>query len=98
MQSTFYPTIATSPYGIPLDTRHTYTENMWQLFCAAVAEPNTTALFIHDVANWVDVTPTNRALTDVYDTAGTGDFPMANFTFIARPTVGGFFSLLALGE
>ncbi len=95
MQSTFYPTVATR-FGVPLDTRHDYTENMWELFCAAIASPNTTDMFIHDIVTWVNETPTNRALTDVYNTTMGGDYPMLNFTFVARPTVGGFFSLLAL--
>lgn len=95
MQSAFYPTVA-NPFGVPLDTRHDYTENMWELFCAAIADRNTTDMFTHDIVSWINETPTNRALTDVYSTTGVGDYPMANFTFTARPTVGGFFSLLAL--
>jgi hypothetical protein len=89
MQSDFYPTVA-AKYGVPLDTRHTYTKGEpktsnsnvhrdltdielgdWECFAAAVASVDTRAMFIKDLATWVNETPTNRALTDLYDT-GTG--------------------------
>lgn len=69
MQSNFYPTVA-NQYGVPLDTRHDYTKNDWEMFCAAVASANTTNLFVHDIATWIDHTPTNRAVTDWYNTTG----------------------------
>lgn len=94
MQSNFYPTVA-EEYGVPLDTRHDLTENTWQMFCAAIASVNTTNLFIGDIAKWINATPTNRAMTDLYNATG-GDYPSYNQTFTARPTVGSFFSLLAL--
>merc|ERR1711939_1017362 len=40
MQSNFYPTVA-NKYGVPLDTRHGYTKNDWEMFCAAIAAPDT---------------------------------------------------------
>ena len=69
MQSNFYPTVA-NQFGVPLDTRHDYTKNDWEMFCAAIASSNTTELFIHDIATWIDQTPTNRAMTDLYNTTG----------------------------
>lgn len=92
MQSDFYPTVALE-YGVPLDTRHTWTKLDWEIFCAAIAKPDTREMFISDIANWIGKTTTNRALTDLYD-AGTGGYtPNA---FVARPVVGGTFALLAL--
>jgi hypothetical protein len=67
MQSNFYPTVA-NKYGVPLDTRHTYTKGDWQCFSAAIASTSTRATFFKDLANWVNETPTNRPLTDLYDT------------------------------
>lgn len=84
MQSAFYPTVQNT-YGVPLDTRHTYTKGEatrisyvdillkhhtgdWELFAAAVASTSTRDMFIQLLANWINVTPTNRALTDLYDT------------------------------
>ncbi|KAF3014023.1 hypothetical protein E8E14_010344 [Neopestalotiopsis sp. 37M] len=92
MQSNFYPTVALE-YGVPLDTRHTWTKSDWEMFAAAIASVETRDMFISKLANWINVTPTNLAFTDLYD-AATGDFP--GITFHARPVVGGHFALLAL--
>ncbi|CAJ2502899.1 Uu.00g102930.m01.CDS01 [Anthostomella pinea] len=94
MQSAFYPTVALK-YGVPLDTRHTYTKSDWELWAAAVASPDTRDLFVNLIAEWINVTPTNMALTDLYD-CETGDYPGISFT--ARPVVGGHFALLALPQ
>jgi len=67
MQSTFYPTVE-NEYGVPLDTRHTYTKGDWESFAAAIASSSTQTMFISDLANWINKTPTNRPLTDLYDT------------------------------
>ncbi|KAL7623151.1 hypothetical protein AAE478_006832 [Parahypoxylon ruwenzoriense] len=93
MQSDFYPTVALD-YGIPLDTRHTYTKTDWMLWCAAIASEETRDTFIRLVAGWIDSTPTNMPLTDLYD-AATGDYP-GGLRFTARPVAGGHFALLAL--
>ncbi|KAJ5248318.1 hypothetical protein N7497_008379 [Penicillium chrysogenum] len=88
MQSDFYPTVA-NKYGVPLDTRHTYTKGDWECFAAAVSSVDTRAMFINDLATWINETPTNRALTDLYDTI-SGDYPQN--TFVARPVMGGCFA------
>ncbi|KAK0860093.1 hypothetical protein LTS02_008753 [Friedmanniomyces endolithicus] len=95
MQSAFYPTVFNT-YGVPLDTRHTYTKNDWELFCAAVASSSTKTQFISTIAKWLGETPTNFAFTDLYDTI-TGGYPSTP-VFIARPAVGGMYSLLALNS
>lgn len=92
MQSAFYPTVAET-YGVPLDTRHGYTKGDWELFVAAVASSSTRDMFIKDLATWINDTPTNRPLTDLYD-AASGDYP--GITFANRPVMGGAFALLAL--
>ncbi|KAK6217602.1 hypothetical protein LQW54_003324 [Pestalotiopsis sp. IQ-011] len=92
MQSNFYPTVALE-YGVPLDTRHTWTKSDWEMFTAAIASVSTRDLFISKLANWINVTPTQLPLTDLYD-AATGDWPPNQFH--ARPVVGGHFALLAL--
>ncbi|KAK3061004.1 hypothetical protein LTS18_007231, partial [Coniosporium uncinatum] len=73
--SAFYPTVA-EEFG---------------MFAAAVADGGTRDVFIGKLAQWIDVTPTSLALTDLYDT-GTGEYP--EITFVARPVVGGTFALL----
>jgi hypothetical protein len=50
-------------------------------------------MFIKDLATWINNTPTNRPLTDLYD-ATSGDYP--GITFANRPVMGGAFALLAL--
>ncbi|KAI0024147.1 glutaminase GtaA [Xylariomycetidae sp. FL0641] len=92
MQSNFYPTVA-QEYGVPLDTRHTYTKSDWECWCAAIASQDTRDMFYSKIANWINVTPTNMALTDLYDTV-SGNYP--SVVFIARPVVGGHFAQLAL--
>ncbi|KAI0101780.1 glutaminase GtaA [Nemania sp. FL0031] len=93
MQSNFYPTVALE-YCVPLDTRHTYSKTDWQLWSAAIASEETRNDIISRIANWISVTPTNRAFTDLYDCV-TGDYP-PGIQFTARPVQGGLFSLLAL--
>ncbi|KAH6604549.1 glutaminase a [Trichoderma cornu-damae] len=92
MQSDFYQTKA-NKYGVVLDTRGTLTKTDWEMFAAAVAKPDTKAMFISLIAKWINETSTWRAFTDLYDT-NTGGYPGNQFT--ARPVVGGVFSLLAL--
>ncbi|KAI1762401.1 glutaminase A [Hypoxylon sp. FL1150] len=93
MQSNFYPTQALD-YGVPLDTRHTYTKSDWMLWCASIASDETRDKFLQLIAGWIDSTPTNLALTDLYD-AASGNYP-DGLQFTARPVVGGHFSILAL--
>jgi hypothetical protein len=94
MQSAFYPTVAYD-FGIPLDTRHRYTKSDWEMFAAAVASNDTKHMLIHKLANWIDTTPTNLPMTDLYD-AQTGNWPIGVGHFAARPVAGGHFALLAL--
>ncbi|KAJ5624405.1 hypothetical protein N7510_000714 [Penicillium lagena] len=95
MQSAFYPTVV-NEYGVPLDTRHTYTKLDWQSLAAAIASGSTQTMFIDHLVNWVNETPTNMALTDLYDTI-SGDYP-DGIHFIARPAAGGTFGPLLLNQ
>ncbi len=94
MQSNFYPTVALD-YGVPLDTRHTWTKGDWEMYVAAIASVETRDMFISKLARWIDETVTNRAFTDLYE-AGTGTFPVGGPVFVARPVMGGSYALLAL--
>jgi hypothetical protein len=40
----------------------------WEMFTAATCSPETRDMFIHDLATWINETPTNKAYTDLYDT------------------------------
>ncbi|KAL1902968.1 hypothetical protein Sste5346_000880 [Sporothrix stenoceras] len=94
MQSNFYGTIMEN-YGVPLDTRHSWAKSDWQCFAAAVAAPDVRSQIHEHLVRFVEGTPTNRPLSDLYD-AITGEFPTGGPTFINRPVLGGFFALLAL--
>lgn len=108
MQSSFYPSVERN-YGVPLDTRHGYTKGWysslpantadvvgdWECFVAAIASTETRDMFFKDLAVWINETPTNQAMTDLYDTM-TGDYP--GITFVARPVMGGAFALLLLDD
>ncbi|KAL0261420.1 hypothetical protein SLS55_002850 [Diplodia seriata] len=94
-QSAFYPTVERT-YGVPLDTRNSYTKTDWQMFVAAIASTETRDMFHSDIAKWITETPTNRPLTDLYETE-SGDYP-SGITFVARPVMGGTFALLVLNK
>ncbi|KAA8575420.1 hypothetical protein EYC84_004586 [Monilinia fructicola] len=96
MQSNFYPSIAQT-YGVPLDSRNSWTKSDWNIWCASIAEDSTKKDMINRVAQFVAKSESSVPLTDFYDskTGGVADFPV---TFIARPVVGGHFAGLALGS
>ncbi|KAL9603294.1 MAG: hypothetical protein Q9219_001317 [cf. Caloplaca sp. 3 TL-2023] len=93
LQSTYYPYVL-QRYGLPLDSRHLYSKSDWQLFAAAVTSRATRTAILSAVAKWVNETSTDRPLTDLYETEGSGGWPGARF--MARPVVGGHFAGLTL--
>lgn len=93
MQSDWYAAVL-QRYGLPLDSRHLYTKSDWEFFASAVTSKETRSKILGSIATWVNETSTDRPLTDLYDTEGTGGFPGINF--MARPVVGGHFAFLAL--
>ncbi|KAM7186099.1 protein of unknown function (DUF1793) domain containing protein [Rhypophila sp. PSN 637] len=93
IQSDWYSAVL-QRYGLPLDSRHLYTKSDWEFFAAAISSKKTRTEILTHIATWVNETSTDRPLTDLYDTEGTGHFPGPNF--FARPVVGGHFAFLAL--
>ncbi|KAH8692346.1 glutaminase GtaA [Talaromyces proteolyticus] len=91
-QSTFYLTV-NDTYGVPLDTRHSYTKGDWESWVAAVCSDEVSEMLFSELAKWINVTPTNRPLTDWYDTV-SGDYNGG--PFINRPVMGGVFAKLVL--
>ncbi|OJD33205.1 glutaminase [Diplodia corticola] len=94
MQSSFYATVS-QLFGVPLDSRVSLTKSDWQLWAAATCAPRTRRLVVNAIAYWLNHTSTDKPLTDLYETIADGGYP-SDATFIARPVVGGHFSLLAL--
>ena len=78
-------------YGIPLDSRHTYTKSDWEMWTAA--STNTASLrqyLIDSLYRFYNTTPSRVPGTDWYDTISD-----TQNGFQARPVLGGFFALLA---
>ena len=97
MQSKWYPQVS-QVFGVPLDSRHSYTKSDWEMWTAATCSPETRRLFVNGLAYWLNNTDTDRPFTDLYETVDTGSYPVSPtpIYFIARPVAGGHFSLLAL--
>lgn len=62
------------------------------MFAAASTSAATRDLFISNLVNFLQQTPTSRPWTDLYDTVG-GDYG-DGIVFTARPVMGGVFTLL----
>ncbi|KAG8534069.1 uncharacterized protein KY384_000912 [Bacidia gigantensis] len=95
LQSDWYHAVLQT-YGLPLDSRHLYTKSDWEFFAAAVTSKSTRTEILTATAKWLNETTTDRPMTDLFDTEGTGGFLGA--TFMARPVVGGHFAFLTLGR
>ncbi|QSZ30447.1 hypothetical protein DSL72_000001 [Monilinia vaccinii-corymbosi] len=93
LQSDWYHSVK-QKYGLPLDSRHLYTKSDWEFFAVSVASKKVREEIVDSIALWVNETTTDKPLTDLYDTEGTGGFP--GIEFKARPVVGGHFAFLAL--
>jgi len=90
MQDAWYPTVAQS-YGVPLDTRHTYTKSDWSIWTAAIATSTTTRdSFISSVYKYAADGESNQPLGDWYETT---DGSVEGFR--ARPVVGGHLALVS---
>ncbi len=78
-------------YGIPLDSRHTYTKSDWELWTAASTDVATLRQFFVDALYSFYHTSSSRVpATDWYDTIAD-----TQNGFQARPVVGGFYAILA---
>lgn len=78
-------------YGIPLDSRHTYTKADWELWTAASTDNAQLRQFlINALYSFANTSPSRVPFTDWYDTISD-----TQNGFQARPVMGGLFSLLA---
>ncbi len=74
-------------YGLPLDSRKTYTKLDWEIWTATMASSQSQFdVFMAPIAKWVNETPTRVPLTDWYDTV---DGKQVGFQ--ARSVVGGVY-------
>jgi len=81
-------------YGVPLDSRETYTKSDWILWCASFAKDKETAgKLISPIANYLENTETRVPFSDWYDTK-TSKF----VAFIARSVQGGIFMPILVND
>ncbi|KAJ7368429.1 hypothetical protein DFH08DRAFT_25512 [Mycena albidolilacea] len=93
MQTNWYRGVQQS-FGVPLDTRHTYTKSDWSIWTAAVmTDTNARDAFISAVKKTAANGLSSQPLGDWYETK---DGKPEGFR--ARPVVGGHLALLALSS
>ncbi|TFK45399.1 DUF1793-domain-containing protein [Heliocybe sulcata] len=93
MQDSWYSNVGNT-YGVPLDTRHTYTKSDWQIWTAAISTTTQTRnLFIDSVHKYASDGADNIPFGDWYETT-TGQ----SEGFRARPVVGGHLALMVLNS
>ncbi|KAF5344089.1 hypothetical protein D9758_008834 [Tetrapyrgos nigripes] len=96
MQTQWYKIVANN-FGVPLDTRHTYTKSGgvtsdWEVWTASfMTDSSTRDLLISSVHKFASGGTSSQPLTDFYETIDG-----APQGFRARPVVGGHLALLAL--
>ncbi|PFH52830.1 hypothetical protein AMATHDRAFT_73955 [Amanita thiersii Skay4041] len=84
MQTAWYKTVAQS-FGVPLDTRHTYTKSDWETWTAGIAtDTQGRDMFIGLIKKWASSGLSAQPFGDWYET--TNGQPEG---FRARPVVGG---------
>ncbi|KAL1722415.1 hypothetical protein EV715DRAFT_270417 [Schizophyllum commune] len=89
-QSTFYQKHSNT-FGVPLDSRHTYTKSDWEIWTAAImSDTNTRDMLISAVAQYAANGQNDAPFSDWYETT---DGKVAGFR--ARPVVGGHFALVS---
>ncbi|RPD78548.1 DUF1793-domain-containing protein [Lentinus tigrinus ALCF2SS1-7] len=90
LQTSWYSS-KNNPFGVPLDTRHTYTKSDWQIWTAGIATSNSVRdQFVGAVKSYAADNKNRVPFGDLYETKdGTW---VAN-TGRARPVVGGHLAL-----
>ncbi|MBA2393108.1 MAG: DUF5127 domain-containing protein [Ktedonobacteraceae bacterium] len=78
-------------YGVPLDSRHTYTKADWEIWTAGSTDnAQLRQFFIDALYKFANTSPSRVPFTDWYDTINN-----TQNGFQARPVIGGLFSILA---
>ncbi|KZV67101.1 DUF1793-domain-containing protein [Peniophora sp. CONT] len=96
LQAKWYESLKESDFGIPLDTRHTYTKSDWQIYTAAMLESTSESLrdkLISGVYHYASsaIVSNTEPFGDWYETTN-GIY----HAFRSRPVVGGHLALLTL--
>uniref|UniRef100_D8PPI6 Glutaminase A n=1 Tax=Schizophyllum commune (strain H4-8 / FGSC 9210) TaxID=578458 RepID=D8PPI6_SCHCM len=89
-QTAFYQKHSNT-FGVPLDSRHTYTKSDWEIWTAAImSDTDTRDMLISAVAQYAANGQNDVPFSDWYETT---DGKVAGFR--ARPVVGGHFALVS---
>lgn len=78
-------------YGLPLDSRETYSKNDWIMWTACLGTQDDFLKFVHTVYKYADETSSRVPLSDWYDTKSAN-----MMSFKARSVVGGFYMKLLM--
>ncbi|KAJ7761626.1 hypothetical protein DFH07DRAFT_815613 [Mycena maculata] len=90
-QTAWYKTVF-NQYGVPLDTRHTYTKSDWSIWTSAIVTDTTVRdQFITSLKGYISNGLNTVPFSDLFDTI-TGQV----VGFQARPVVGGHLALLVI--
>ncbi|KIY47397.1 DUF1793-domain-containing protein [Fistulina hepatica ATCC 64428] len=91
LQTSWY-TNKNETYGVPLDTRYTWTKSDWSIWTAAfVTDTSVRDALIEGVKNYASSGLSSVPFSDYYD-ASSGD----TYSFKARPVVGGHLAFVSL--
>eukprot|EP01106_Pelomyxa_sp_JSP_P003978 TRINITY_DN1605_c0_g1_i1.p1 TRINITY_DN1605_c0_g1~~TRINITY_DN1605_c0_g1_i1.p1 ORF type:complete len:276 (-),score=54.28 TRINITY_DN1605_c0_g1_i1:84-911(-) len=92
---TQYYKLMEGTYGVPLDSRDTFTKLDWEVWVGTQESDQSYLVHMFDtIYTWANMTPGRVPLTDLYQTT-TGE---RYLDFKARPVVGGLFAPLLLHE
>ncbi|KAF8485559.1 DUF1793-domain-containing protein [Gautieria morchelliformis] len=90
-QTAWYQTVA-QEFGVPLDTRHTYTKSDWQIWTSAIVTNATTRdMFVSRVNKYIASGVNSVPFSDWYETTNA-----KVQGFQARPVAGGHLALLVV--
>ncbi|KAI0737538.1 DUF1793-domain-containing protein [Daedaleopsis nitida] len=83
-----------NPFGVQLDTRHTFTKSDWLIWTAGIVTSDTARdQLVSAVRKYASVAKNTQAFGDLYQTTDGSQGPD---NFRARPVVGGHLALIAL--
>ena len=83
-------------FGVPLDSRNTWIKTDWAVWASAgIGDLNFQQYFFNAIYHYVNTTPDRHPFTDLFDTISGRQ---SSGGFIARPVIGGLFTLLNLNQ
>ena len=98
MESSYYPTVRATA-GVPLDNMTDWGKSDWMIWSSAIASQDTRDMFINDVHQYITADLDTVPFSDRFFVSNElGNQTDTDFTYKARPVVGGHFALLAISQ